>query len=127
MFFEVSSLTYHGPITIRLSLNKAPRRRLAARGETPAAFGRRCIPAGGVAPRSNTPGILGRRALPAGRLATLGAAPAFHHGLLPCRHCVRWRCLERLRATAAAPVAKRSIVAGSGTGAAWFTVTSVSE
>src|SRR5688500_10348133 len=55
---------------------------LAARGETPAAFGRRCIPAGGVAPRSNTSGILGRRALPAGRLAGLGATLAFHHGLL---------------------------------------------
>src|SRR5436189_3586547 len=83
--------------------------RLAARGETPAAFGRRCIPpppqpgcrvggpgAGCVAPRSNSPGIappprkpraagapvLGRRALPAGRLARLGATPDFHHGLL---------------------------------------------
>ena len=55
---------------------------LAARGETPAAFDRRCIPAGGVAPRSNTPGILGRRALPAGRLAGLGATLDFHHGLL---------------------------------------------
>ena len=54
----------------------------AARGESPAAFGRRCIPAGGVAPSSNTPGILGRRALPAWRLAALGATLAFHHGLL---------------------------------------------
>jgi hypothetical protein len=61
-------------------------RRLAARGETPAAFGRRCIPGGGVAPPSNTPGILGRRALPSGRLAALGATLAFHHGLLgACR------------------------------------------
>ncbi len=55
---------------------------LAARGESLAAFGGRCIPAGGVAPRSHTPGILGRRALPAGRLARLGATPGFHHGLL---------------------------------------------
>src|SRR6266513_2043173 len=54
---------------------------LTARGETPAAFGRRCIPAGCVAPRSNTPGILARRALPAGRIAALGATPDFHHGL----------------------------------------------
>src|SRR5436189_4432933 len=55
---------------------------LAARGETPAAFGRRCIPAGCVAPRSNTPGILARRALPSGRIAALGATLEFHHGLL---------------------------------------------
>src|SRR5881396_465973 len=55
---------------------------VAARGETPAAFGRRCIPSGCVAPRSNTPGILARRALPAGRIAALGATLDFHHGLL---------------------------------------------
>src|SRR5438477_1417901 len=55
---------------------------LAARGETPAAFGRRCIPSGCVAPRSNTPGILARRALPAGRIAAPGATLDFHHGLL---------------------------------------------
>jgi hypothetical protein len=68
---------------------------LAAPGETPAAFGRRCIPpppqrgcrvggpgSGCVAPRSNTPGILARRALPAGRIAALGATLDFHHGLL---------------------------------------------
>src|SRR6266852_5314405 len=54
---------------------------LAARGESPAAFGRRCIPPGCVVPRSNTPGILTRRALPAGRIASLGATPDFHHGL----------------------------------------------
>src|SRR5206468_7445506 len=58
------------------------RARLTARGETPAAFGRRCIPAGCVAPRSNTPGILARRALPSGRIAALGATLDFHHGLL---------------------------------------------
>jgi hypothetical protein len=39
------------------------------------AFGRRCIPPGGVAPSSHIADILGRRALPAGRLAALGAAP----------------------------------------------------
>src|ERR1700720_623578 len=54
----------------------------AARGESPAAFGRRCIPPGCVAPRSNTPGILTRRALPSGRIAALGATPDFHHGPL---------------------------------------------
>src|SRR5271167_2442034 len=55
---------------------------IAARGESPAAFGRRCIPPGCVAPRSNTPGILTRRALPAGRIAALGATPDFRHGLI---------------------------------------------
>src|SRR5438128_4915033 len=69
---------------------------LAARGETPAAFGRRCIPAPPhraekravgapaadcVAPPSNIPDILGRRALLSGRLAGLGATLDFHHGL----------------------------------------------
>ena len=33
------------------------------------AFGRRCIPPGGVGPPSNKPGIIGRRALPVGRRA----------------------------------------------------------
>jgi hypothetical protein len=56
--------------------------RLAARGESPTAFGRRCIPSGCVAPPSNIPDILGRRALPAGRIAALGATPDFHHELL---------------------------------------------
>ncbi|PYQ94680.1 MAG: hypothetical protein DMF97_18135, partial [Acidobacteria bacterium] len=54
---------------------------LAARGETPAAFGRRCIPADCVAPPSHIRDIFGRRALSAGRLAALGATPDFHHGL----------------------------------------------
>ena len=54
----------------------------AARDESPAAFDRRCIPAGGVAPSSNTASILGRRALPSGRIARLGATWDFHHGLL---------------------------------------------
>src|SRR5436190_21773052 len=57
-------------------------RLLAARGETPAAFGRRCIPADCVAPPSQMADMLGRRALSAGRLAGLGATLASHHGLL---------------------------------------------
>src|SRR5436309_11581586 len=71
----------------------------AARGESPAAFGRRCIPAPPhgaqsapwgpradcVAPPSNIPDILSRRALSAGRLAGLGATLDFHHGLLRSR------------------------------------------
>ena len=48
---------------------------IAARGETPAAFERRCIPAGSVAPRSPMADMLVRRALPAGRLTALGATP----------------------------------------------------
>jgi len=56
--------------------------KLAARGETLAAFERARIPWGCVAPPSNTAGILGRRALPAGRLARLRATPDFHYGLL---------------------------------------------
>jgi hypothetical protein len=55
---------------------------LAARGESPAAFGGRCLPPGCVAPPSNIPDILGRRAWPAGRLTRLGATPDLHHGLL---------------------------------------------
>src|SRR5947207_3491770 len=54
----------------------------AARGETPAAFGRRCIPADCVAPPLHMADMLGRRALSVGRLAALGATAAFHHGLL---------------------------------------------
>src|SRR5438876_1513553 len=83
---------------------------LTARGESPPAFGRRCIPADCVAPRSNIPDIAPHRAQnarwgprsavvaplrrgphgadcapwggSAGRLAALGATPDFHHGLL---------------------------------------------
>src|SRR5437667_9455265 len=55
---------------------------LAARRESPAAFGRRCIPADCVAPPSHIPDMLGRRALSSGRLAALGATPDFHRGLL---------------------------------------------
>ena len=39
---------------------------LAARGESPAAFDRRCIPPGCVAPRSHTAGMFPRRAWPDG-------------------------------------------------------------
>src|SRR5437762_187754 len=69
---------------------------LTARGETPAAFSRRCIPADCVAPPSHMDDMLGRRAATrgprgaecapwggrAGRLAALGATLEFHHGLL---------------------------------------------
>ena len=54
---------------------------LAARRETPAASGRRGIPADGVAPSSHTDDMLGRRALSAGRLAALAATLAYHQGL----------------------------------------------
>src|SRR6266545_4193368 len=63
-------------------MRSEPTKCLAARGETPAAFGRRCIPADCVAPPSHIPDMLGRRALSSGRLAALGATPAFHHGLV---------------------------------------------
>ena len=59
-----------------------PTRDLAARGESPAAFGRRGIPPRGVARRSNTPGILPPPALRDGFLDGLGATRDFHHGLL---------------------------------------------
>src|SRR3989442_7463008 len=83
---------------------------LAARGETPAAFGRRCIPADCVAPPSNIPDMAPHRAQHArwgprsalvaplrrgphgadcapwggtsGRITALGATLDFHHGLL---------------------------------------------
>jgi hypothetical protein len=54
----------------------------AARGESPAALGRRRIASAGVAPRSNTGRILARRALAAARIATPGATRDFQHGLL---------------------------------------------
>src|SRR5204862_3589911 len=103
----------------------------AARGESLAAFDRRCIPkppqrgcrvggpgASGVAPPSNTPGIatpprkrraagapvLGRRALPAGRLARLGATPDFHHGLL------RWLTGCALVGLGLAPLAAHHVI-----------------
>jgi len=58
----------------------------AARGESPVAFARRCIPPGCVAPRSHTAGMFPRRALQASDAASLttglGATRDFHHGLL---------------------------------------------
>src|SRR5947199_1623886 len=91
---------------------------LPARGATPSAFERRCIPPGRVAPPSNTPGIatpprkrraagapvLGRRALPAGRLARLGATPDFHHGLL------RWLTGCALVGLGLAPLAAHHVI-----------------
>ncbi len=59
-----------------------PWRCLAARGKSPTAFHRRCIPPGCVAHRSHTTGILPLPALPGGRIAGLGATLDFHHGLL---------------------------------------------
>ena len=67
-----------------------PRPTLAARGESPAAFDRRCIPPwatlGVVHAGSNIPGILPPRALPWATAALiqrgLGATRDFHHGLL---------------------------------------------
>ena len=82
--------------------------RLAARGKSPPAFERRCIPpdcvfvrgvppraprAEGSARRSNMPDILAPRALSDGRIlspsprAPLGASPDFCHGLLGVDHC----------------------------------------
>ena len=55
---------------------------LAARGESLAAFDRRCIPPADVAPRSNTAGIFSRRVLSGRRITGLGATRDFHHGLL---------------------------------------------
>src|SRR6266487_3058950 len=91
-------------------IDSPPDTSLAARGESPAAFGRRCIPADCVAPPSNIPDIAPHRAQDArwgprsavvaplrrgphgadcapwggtsGRLAALGATLDFHHGLL---------------------------------------------
>ena len=59
---------------------------LAARGKSPTAFNRCCIPPRGVAPQSNTPSILPRRALGPGPRTGLDATPDFHHGLLEVRH-----------------------------------------
>ena len=56
--------------------------RLAARGDSPAAFDRRCIPPAGVAPRSHIAGLFPRRALSDGRITGLGATLDCHHGLL---------------------------------------------
>jgi hypothetical protein len=70
----------HGPIHAECRVSHSAG--LAARGATPSAFERRCIPSGRVAPPSNTPGMLGRRASPAGRIDALDATMDLHHGLL---------------------------------------------
>ncbi len=62
---------------------------VAARGESPAAFDRRCIPAGCVAPRSPTAGVLPRRVWrwpgAASITAVLGATRDSHDGRLAAR------------------------------------------
>ena len=59
---------------------------LAARGESPAAFGRRCIPKlpalSHFLQRSNTAGMLPRLALLGRRIATLSVTRDLHHRLL---------------------------------------------
>jgi hypothetical protein len=64
------------------SVRGAAGNRRPYRDESLPAFGRRCIPPGGVATPSNIPDIVGRRAWPARRIAALGATADFHHGLL---------------------------------------------
>ena len=59
------------------TLNHAVRNSLAARGKSPAAFDRRCIPLRGVVHRSNTAGIFPLLALLSGRIADLGATRGF--------------------------------------------------
>ena len=75
-----------GTLGGRCPATAAPRP-LAARGESPAAFDRRCIPSACVAPRSNTAAIFPRRALPDERITGLGATLDFHHGLLAVIRC----------------------------------------
>ena len=75
-----------GTLGGRCPATAAPRP-LAARGESPAAFDRRCIPSACVAPRSNTAAIFPRRALPDERITGLGATLDFHHGLLAAIRC----------------------------------------
>src|SRR5436190_21577325 len=109
---KIKDLREAGATLLNAAARRAVTTMLAARGETPAAFGRRCIPSGCVAPRSNTPGIAPHRAQDArwgprsalvapfrrgphgadcapwgggGRIAGLGATLDFHHGLLTIR------------------------------------------
>ena len=91
--------------------------RLAVRGESPAAFDRRCIPQGlrwaSGSVGSNTAGILPRRALhwPGAALSTtaLGATRDFHHGRLAQR--VRdTRVLKLVRAFLNAGVLEEGLV-----------------
>ena len=73
----------HNGVLLSWAVPKGPS--LAARGESPAAFGWRCIRSTCVVPWSNTAGILPRHASPDRRFATLGATRDFHHGLLDDR------------------------------------------
>jgi len=61
-------------------LSRPRRVHLAARGESPTAFGRRCIPRYGVARRSNMGNILTPRAWSRRRIAALGARRTFTTG-----------------------------------------------
>ena len=61
-------------------LSDAMRRGRAARGKSPAAFDRSCIPPDCVVPRSHMLNMLPRHALSAGRLTGLGATRGFATG-----------------------------------------------
>ena len=69
----------------------------AARGESPAAFDRRCVPAACVSSRSHTAGMLPRRALSSRRIASLGATRGFPHGLLAFQPDIERENLTGLR------------------------------
>ena len=60
-----------------MELHITRRTGLSARGESPAAFDRRCIPLRIVVHRSNTAGIFPLLALLSGRIADLGATRGF--------------------------------------------------
>ncbi len=92
VFIELSSYTFFRqdyPLIddyLHANYTIASESSLAARGESPAAFDRRCIPPGGVAPRSQMP-----KFAPSSRLALAGRGivttrsrcnAGFHHGLL---------------------------------------------
>ena len=71
--FFVVSIDDSELASLRTLLNEV----LAARGKSPAAFDRRCIPLRGVVHRSNTAGIFPLLALLSGRIADLGATRGF--------------------------------------------------
>ncbi len=82
---KLRTMRLNDPQDIAVESCPAPgtsRTHLTARGESPPAFDRRCIPPGCVAPRSHTAGIFPRRALSDRRITGLGATRDFHHGLL---------------------------------------------
>ena len=86
---QLRNIAEYNTLSTRLGGNLLPTYRvnagtvfdLAARGESPAAFDRRCIPPDYVAPRSNTAGIFPRHALSGERITGLGATRDPHHGL----------------------------------------------